>query len=150
MCLQAPKMAHSHFCSQTCVDDAEAKGPMILEVPYGHTTFKNGTNSVFIPFFRRQFLGRFSYLTMQRPINSRHPGDMSEQFVRLFDTSTRSSHRRGNWVLIMHISEKISRSPIDPMVTNDDYRATVEAKGQFVSSGRSEGNENLLYHPKFL
>ena len=42
MCLQAPKMAHSHFCSQTCVDDAENKGPMVLEVPYGHSTFKNG------------------------------------------------------------------------------------------------------------
>jgi hypothetical protein len=42
MCLQAPKMAHSHFCSQTCVDDAESKGPMILEVPAGHSTFKSG------------------------------------------------------------------------------------------------------------
>ena len=35
-------MAHSHFCSQTCIDDAESKGPMILEVPAGHVTFKNG------------------------------------------------------------------------------------------------------------
>ena len=42
MCLQAPKMANSHFCSQPCVDDAENKGPMILEVPFGHVTFKSG------------------------------------------------------------------------------------------------------------
>ncbi|KAJ2932510.1 hypothetical protein H1R20_g4584, partial [Candolleomyces eurysporus] len=41
MCLQAPKMANSHFCSQTCVDDAEQKGPTILEVPLGHSTFKS-------------------------------------------------------------------------------------------------------------
>ncbi|TEB34611.1 ADP-ribosylation [Coprinellus micaceus] len=41
MCLQAPKMANSHFCSQTCIDDAEKKGPMILEVPVGHSTFKS-------------------------------------------------------------------------------------------------------------
>ncbi|PPQ78504.1 hypothetical protein CVT26_005143 [Gymnopilus dilepis] len=41
MCLQAPKMANSHFCSQTCIDDAESKGPMILEVPSGHVTFKS-------------------------------------------------------------------------------------------------------------
>lgn len=43
MCLQAPKMANSHFCSQTCIDDAESKGPMILEVPAGHVTFKSGS-----------------------------------------------------------------------------------------------------------
>ena len=36
-------MANSHFCSQTCIDDAEKKGPMILEVPVGHSTFKSGT-----------------------------------------------------------------------------------------------------------
>jgi len=44
MCLQSPKMANSHFCSQTCIDDAESKGPMILEVPSGHSTFKSGTS----------------------------------------------------------------------------------------------------------
>ena len=42
MCLQAPKMANSHFCSQPCIDDAEKNGPMILEVPLGHVTFKSG------------------------------------------------------------------------------------------------------------
>lgn len=41
MCTTAPKMANSHFCSQTCIDDAEQKGPMILEVPVGHSTFKS-------------------------------------------------------------------------------------------------------------
>jgi hypothetical protein len=47
MCLQAPKMANSHFCSQPCVDDAESKGPMILEVPFGHVTFKSGQSLIF-------------------------------------------------------------------------------------------------------
>ncbi|TFK36685.1 hypothetical protein BDQ12DRAFT_754834 [Crucibulum laeve] len=41
MCLQAPKMANSHFCGQICADNAEKKGPMILEVPTGHVTFKS-------------------------------------------------------------------------------------------------------------
>ena len=47
MCLQAPKMANSHFCSQPCIDDAENKGPMILEVPFGHVTFKSGLFPIF-------------------------------------------------------------------------------------------------------
>ncbi|KAF8343527.1 hypothetical protein F5887DRAFT_1075647 [Amanita rubescens] len=41
MCRQAPKMANSHFCSQTCTDDAENNAPSILEVPQGHSTFKS-------------------------------------------------------------------------------------------------------------
>ncbi|KAJ7472738.1 hypothetical protein FB451DRAFT_1469698 [Mycena latifolia] len=41
MCKQAPKQPQSHFCGQTCADDAEKNGPMILEVPVGHTTFKS-------------------------------------------------------------------------------------------------------------
>jgi hypothetical protein len=48
MCLLAPKMANSHFCSQTCIDDVEAKGPMVLEVPLGHATFKSGPSSIYI------------------------------------------------------------------------------------------------------
>ncbi|KAG5653229.1 hypothetical protein H0H81_001612 [Sphagnurus paluster] len=31
----------SHFCTQACSDDAEAKGPLLLEVPKGHVTFKS-------------------------------------------------------------------------------------------------------------
>lgn len=42
MCLQAPKMTLSHFCSQTCIDKVEKMGPVILEVPASHTTFKSG------------------------------------------------------------------------------------------------------------
>jgi hypothetical protein len=38
-------MANSHFCSQTCTDDADKNGPMILEVPQGHSTFKSGMNA---------------------------------------------------------------------------------------------------------
>jgi hypothetical protein len=45
MCRQAPKMANSHFCSQTCTDDADKNGPMILEVPQGHSTFKSGMHA---------------------------------------------------------------------------------------------------------
>ncbi|CAK5269539.1 unnamed protein product [Mycena citricolor] len=41
MCKQAAKQAHSHFCGPTCADDAEKNGPMLLEVPLGHVTFKS-------------------------------------------------------------------------------------------------------------
>ncbi|KAJ8693295.1 hypothetical protein PTI98_010529 [Pleurotus ostreatus] len=41
LCLQAPKQPGSHFCSKTCSDDAESQGPIILEVPQGHVTFKS-------------------------------------------------------------------------------------------------------------
>jgi len=41
MCRVAPKQAHSHFCSKTCAEDAEKRGPMIMEVPVGHVTFKS-------------------------------------------------------------------------------------------------------------
>ncbi|KAJ7081840.1 hypothetical protein B0H15DRAFT_952856 [Mycena belliarum] len=41
MCRQAPKLAQSHFCGSTCADDAEKNGPMMLEVPAGHATFKS-------------------------------------------------------------------------------------------------------------
>ncbi|KAJ6561844.1 hypothetical protein B0H19DRAFT_1209997 [Mycena capillaripes] len=41
MCKQAPKQPQSHFCSTACADDAEKNGPMILEVPVGHATFKS-------------------------------------------------------------------------------------------------------------
>ena len=42
MCLQVPKMKLSHFCSQVCIDKAEKMGPMVLEVPTGHDTFRSG------------------------------------------------------------------------------------------------------------
>lgn len=41
MCLQVPKMKLSHFCSQVCIDKAEKMGPMVLEVPTGHDTFRS-------------------------------------------------------------------------------------------------------------
>ncbi|KAJ7300731.1 hypothetical protein DFH08DRAFT_795489 [Mycena albidolilacea] len=41
MCKQAPKQPQSHFCGASCADDAEKKGPTILEIPAGHVTFKN-------------------------------------------------------------------------------------------------------------
>ncbi|KAL1675888.1 hypothetical protein EV122DRAFT_217581 [Schizophyllum commune] len=39
MCRKAEKQPRSHFCSKTCVEEAEKKGPAILEVPVGHVTF---------------------------------------------------------------------------------------------------------------
>ncbi|KAF7312710.1 PARP catalytic domain-containing protein [Mycena indigotica] len=41
MCKQAAKLSQSHFCSTTCADNAEKSGPMLLEVPVGHATFKS-------------------------------------------------------------------------------------------------------------
>jgi hypothetical protein len=50
MCKQAPKQPQSHFCGSACADDAEKNGPMILEVPVGHVTFKSGAYpSFFLP-----------------------------------------------------------------------------------------------------
>jgi hypothetical protein len=50
MCKQAPKQPQSHFCGPSCADDAEKNGSMILEVPAGHVTFKNGVSiSFFLP-----------------------------------------------------------------------------------------------------
>ncbi|KAJ7222937.1 hypothetical protein C8J57DRAFT_242270 [Mycena rebaudengoi] len=40
-CQQAPKEPKSHFCSTACANDAEKNGPMIIEVPAGHVTFKS-------------------------------------------------------------------------------------------------------------
>ncbi|KAF8176126.1 hypothetical protein K438DRAFT_1518572, partial [Mycena galopus ATCC 62051] len=41
MCKQAPKQPQSHFCGAACADDAEKNGPMLLEIPAGHVTFKS-------------------------------------------------------------------------------------------------------------
>ncbi|KAF7357346.1 PARP catalytic domain-containing protein [Mycena sanguinolenta] len=41
MCKQAPKQPQSHFCRAACAYDAEKNGPMILEIPAGHVTFKS-------------------------------------------------------------------------------------------------------------
>ncbi|KAJ7592669.1 hypothetical protein C8J56DRAFT_1127072 [Mycena floridula] len=41
LCHLATKLPNSHFCSQTCIDEAEKKGPMLLEIPPGHVTFKS-------------------------------------------------------------------------------------------------------------
>lgn len=41
MCREAPKQPKSHFCSETCKDDADSNGPMILEVTKGHVTYKS-------------------------------------------------------------------------------------------------------------
>lgn len=104
MCLQAPKMANSHFCSQTCIDDVEAKGPMILEVPLGHATFKS---------VAEQFKSSW-----------RHYGSACPPVRRIY---------------------KII-SPPTSLVNYNAYRAAVESRGQFLSAGRTEGNENRRWH----
>ncbi|KJA16179.1 hypothetical protein HYPSUDRAFT_47605 [Hypholoma sublateritium FD-334 SS-4] len=104
MCLQEPKMAHSHFCSQTCIDDAEGKGPMILEVPAGHVTFKNVSD---------QFKASW-----------RHAGTVCPPVRRVYK------------ILV----------PPASLAAYNAYKTGVEAKGQFASNGRSEGNENRRWH----
>ncbi|KAF9556030.1 ADP-ribosylation [Agrocybe pediades] len=104
MCLQEPKMPNSHFCSQACTDDAESKGPMILEVPVGHVTFKSVAD--------------------QFKTSWRHVGTICPPVRRVY---------------------KILVPPASLSAYNA-YRAAVEAQGQFLSSGRSEGNENRRWH----
>jgi hypothetical protein len=42
MCRKVAKAQGSHFCGQACNDEAEKKGPMLIEIPNGHMTFKSG------------------------------------------------------------------------------------------------------------
>jgi len=104
MCLQAPKMANSHFCSQPCIDDAETKGAMILEVPFGHVTFKS--------------------VAEQFKASWRHVGSTCPPVRRVYKIVVPEASSAGY----------------------DTYRAAVEAQGQFVSTGRSAGNENRRWH----
>ncbi|KAK2460256.1 hypothetical protein APHAL10511_007645 [Amanita phalloides] len=103
MCHQATKMANSHFCSQTCTDDAEQSAPMILDVPQGHSTFKS----------------------------------VADQF--------RSSWRHGTTCPPVKHVYKILGSQASITAYNA-YRNAVEARGQFVATGRSAGNENRRWH----
>jgi len=41
LCLDAPMILKSHFCSRRCKNHAEERGPMILEVPLGHKNYKS-------------------------------------------------------------------------------------------------------------
>ncbi|KAF9479970.1 ADP-ribosylation, partial [Pholiota conissans] len=100
----APKMANSHFCSQTCTDDAESKGPMILEVPAGHVTFKSVSD---------QFKASW-----------RHVGTVCPPVRRVYK------------ILV----------PPASLAAYNAYKDDVETRGQFASSGRSEGNENRRWH----
>ncbi|KAF8805453.1 ADP-ribosylation, partial [Phlegmacium glaucopus] len=103
MCLQAPKRSNSHFCSQTCIDDAENEGPMILEVPFGHVTFKS--------------------VAEQFKASWRHAGTTCPPVRRVYKI----------------VVPKAS-------LAYDAYKAAVESRGQFVSTGRSAGNENRRWH----
>ncbi|KAI0777848.1 hypothetical protein BC629DRAFT_1582775 [Irpex lacteus] len=40
-CRKVPKQGDQHFCGQACANEAMKKGPLILEVPEDHETFKS-------------------------------------------------------------------------------------------------------------
>jgi len=97
-------MLKSHFCSRRCKNHAEERGPMILEVPLGHKTFKS----------------------------------VADQF--------KQSWRHTNAVCPpVRLVYKII-TPASTLVKYNAYRDAVEARGNFVSSGRSKGNENRRWH----
>ena len=85
MCRKAEKQPRSHFCSKTCVEEAEKKGPAILEVPVGHVTFISGESTVDVT-------GDTTLTFMQSPTSSSSRGD-TRSHVRQYAGSTRSSRR---------------------------------------------------------
>ncbi|THV01271.1 hypothetical protein K435DRAFT_827817 [Dendrothele bispora CBS 962.96] len=104
LCRKAPKLAKSHFCSQNCRDEAEKKGPMILEVPIGHVTFK----------------------------------DVADQFKASW------RHPNTHCPAVKQVYKILA--PQAQLASYNAYRASVEARGQFVSAGRHPGNENRRWH----
>ncbi|KAI0695392.1 hypothetical protein BC835DRAFT_1414906 [Cytidiella melzeri] len=103
-CRKAPKQGDRHFCGQACADEATKKGPMILEVPEEHVTFRS---------VEAQFKSSW-----------RHVGRACPS--------------------VRHIYKIIAdQSSLDKY---NAYRDDVEARGQFVASGRSAGNENRRWH----
>ncbi|KAG7089296.1 hypothetical protein E1B28_010994 [Marasmius oreades] len=104
MCLQQPKLGNSNFCGKKCEDDAEKRGPMILEVPTGHATFKSVAD--------------------QFKTSWRHTGTTCPPVKRVYKV----------------IGTQTSLSAYNT------YKSNVEARGQFVAAGRSEGNENRRWH----
>ena len=85
MCRKAEKQPRSHFCSKTCVEEAEKKGPAILEVPVGHVTFISGESTVDVT-------GDTTLTFMQSPTSSSSRGD-TRNHVHRYGGSTRSSRR---------------------------------------------------------
>jgi len=104
MCRQAPMQTNSHFCNKSCSDDAEKKGPMILEVPSGHVTFTSVAD--------------------QFKVSWRHSGKVCPPVRRVYKILAPQTSLHGY----------------------NAYRAAVEARGQFISQGRSPGNENRRWH----
>ncbi|KAF8630179.1 hypothetical protein AX15_003058 [Amanita polypyramis BW_CC] len=103
MCRQAPKMASSHFCSQTCIDDVEIQAPLLLEVPQGHSTFKSVAD---------QFKSSWRHATKCPPVK--------------------------------HVYKIIGSQ--SSLAAYENYRESVEARGQFVATKRTAGNENRRWH----
>ncbi|KAF9463918.1 hypothetical protein BDZ94DRAFT_1217414 [Collybia nuda] len=104
MCRQAAKQPGSHFCGQACADDCEKAGPLLLEVPRNHITFKSVAD---------QFKASW-----------RHTGTTCPPVRRVYKIQARQAS----------------------LASYNAYRASVEARGQFVAAGRSIGNENRRWH----
>ena len=100
MCLQDPKMKLSHFCSQACIDKAEKMGPMLLEVPIGHDTFRSGKQVI-------SYEHIWIILYPQLPTNSRRLGG-TQRSVRLSAVSTRYAPRLHHSPLINPISKLLN------------------------------------------
>ncbi|KAF7336996.1 PARP catalytic domain-containing protein [Mycena venus] len=119
MCKQAPKQPQSHFCGAACADDAEKNGPMILEIPAGHVTFKSVADQFKV----------FSLLVNKLVLTTvqaswRHTGKNCPPVRRVYKIvatqATQASYKA--------------------------YQTAVESAGHFVASGRSPGNENRRWH----
>ncbi|KAF7341446.1 PARP catalytic domain-containing protein [Mycena venus] len=119
MCKQAPKQQQSHFCDAACAKNAENKGPMILEIPAGHVTFKSVADQfkVFPP-----LVNKFVLTTIQ--VSWRHIGKNCPPVRRVYKIvatqATQASYKA--------------------------YQTMVENAGHFIASGRSPGNENRRWH----
>jgi hypothetical protein len=139
MCLQVPKTNLSHFCSQTCIDKVEKLGSTILEVPSGHITFKSGKQSPGINTI-------LSANIKQWLINSSLRGAIiqrvlpSAEFIKYVFLRLPSLHTTPIGKIELHSWIRRVRSH------NSNTRSSVEVRGQFVSQGRSAGNENRRWH----
>jgi hypothetical protein len=142
MCRQVAKQPGSHFCGQTCSDDSEKAGPMLLEVPKGHVTFKSG--EVFVFSVMNSF--HCELYDSCRPIQS-----FLEAYRDHMPSCAGCVQDPGTSIISCQLQHlPVWTGPVSLMFTssvNDCYfSASVEARGQFVAAGRSIGNENRRWH----
>jgi hypothetical protein len=48
-CRKAQKQGDRLYCGQSCADEATKKGPLVLEVPEDHVTFRSGNYILLLP-----------------------------------------------------------------------------------------------------